>query len=266
MPKEHGIWVLILAPLLAGSLSVHADDGFKLMAALLLSAAVVSGMMIVEPFKMVFAPLSAQARDRGLAWLVIYSICAVIFFSPLLILYGRWGLFIFAAAGAALGGLKMWAGASRIQRELWVELTGVAGLTLTAPAASYTQTGQITPASVIVYLLCLIWFFDRVMTARKTLLGIRSGASFGSAAEKTAWFKKELMIHMACLGIAAVIVAASLGVAPWTAFPPFLLASAKFRLDMKNTSPPPGPMQVGYSEMRLSSAFTLLLSAAFYWG
>lgn len=262
-PKEHGVWVTLLVPLVTGTFAVPPDDGLKLFSALVFGLGLVAGVMAVEPLKLIVKPTASTNKTRAYTWAVIYSIVTLTCILPVIAWNGRWGLVWFVAMAGGLSALKMWAGLARVLRTVGMELVGIAGLSLTAPAASYLQTGRIAPESLIMYPLVIIWFVDRLFTVRRLLEILRGGVAFGSKQEKYDWSKGELFIHATALLAVTLIVVFSGGIAPWTAFFPFLLLTLKFRRDIKRPLVT-GPMQAGFSEMRWSSAFTVLLSAAFW--
>lgn len=262
-PKEHGVWVTLLVPLVAGTFAVPPDDGLKLFSAVIFGLGLVTGVMAVEPVKLIVKPTASTNKTRVYTWTVIYSIVTAACILPVIAWNGRWGLVWFVAMAGGLSALKMWAGLARVLRTVGMELVGIAGLSLTAPAVSYLQTGRISPESLIMYPLVIIWFVDRLFTVRRLLDILRGGVAFASKQERYAWNKGELFIHGTALLAATFIVVFSGGIAPWTAFFPFLLLTLKFRRDIKRPLAT-GPMQAGFSEMRWSSAFTILLSAAFW--
>lgn len=262
-PKEHGVWVTLVVPLVTGTFAVPPDDGLKLFSAIAFGLGLVAGIMAIEPLKLLIKPTASTNKTRVYAWAVIYSIMTLACILPVIALNGRWGLIWFLAVAAGLSALKMWAGLARVLRTVGMELVGIAGLSLTAPAASYLQTGRITPESLIMYPFLIVWFVDRLFTVRRLLDILRGGKTFSTGRERYDWSKGELFIHAAALLAVVFIVVFSGGLAPWTAFFPFLLLTLKFRRDVKRPLVT-GPMQVGFSEMRWSGAFTLLLSAAFW--
>jgi hypothetical protein len=262
-PKEHGVWVTLIVPLVAGTFAVAPDDGLKLFSAVVFGLGLVAGVMAIEPVKLIIKPTASANKNRAYAWASIYSIMTLACILPVIWWNGRWGLLWFLAMVAGLSALKMWAGLSRVLRTVGMELTGIAGLSLTAPAASYLQTGRITPESLIMCPLVIVWFVDRLFTVRRLLDILRGARTFSTSWERYDWSKGELFIHVAALLSVALIVVFSRGLAPWTAFFPFLSLIPKFLMDIKRPLAT-GPMQVGFSEMRWSATFTLLLSAAFW--
>lgn len=262
-PKEHGVWVTLIVPLVAGTFAVPPDDGLNFFSAVIFGLGLVAGVMAIEPLKLIVKPTASTNKTRACVWTIIYSILTAACIFPVIAWNGRWGLAWFLAMSGGLSALKMWAGLARALRTVGMELVGIVGLSLTAPAASYLQTGRISPESLIMYPLVIIWFVDRLFTVRRLLETLRGGVTFGSERDRYDWSKRELFIHATALLAVTFIIVFSGGIAPWTAFFPFLLLTLKFRRDVKRPLVT-GPMQVGFSEMRWSSVFTILLSAAFW--
>lgn len=262
-PKEHGVWVTLAVPLVTGTFAVQPEDGLKLFSAVVFGLGLIAGVMAVEPVKLIIKSTASASNTRAYAWAVIYSIMSLACIIPVIALNGRWGLVWFVVMAGGLSALKMWAGLARVLRTVGMELTGIAGLSLTAPAASYLQTGRVTPESLIMYPLLIVWFVDRLFTVRRLLGILRGGVVFASKRERYDWGKGELFIHSAALLAVVFIVVFSGGLAPWTAFFPFLLLTLKFRRDIRRPLAT-GAMQVGFSEMRWSGSFAVLLSAAFW--
>jgi hypothetical protein len=262
-PKEHGVWVTLVIPLVTGTFAAPPEDGLKLFSAMAFGLGLVAGVMAMEPVKLIVKPTASTNKTRAYIWAVIYSIMALALILPAITWNGRWGLVWFLAVAGGLSALKMWAGLAKVLRTVGMELVGIAGLCLAAPAASYLQTGRIAPESLIMYPLLIIWFVDRLFTVRRLLDVLRGGAGFASKRERYDWSKGEFFIHSAALLAVAFIIVFSGGLAPWTAFFPYILLTLKFRGDLKRPLAT-GPMQVGFSEMRWSGAFAILLSAAFW--
>lgn len=261
LPKEHGVWAPLLAPMFMGTFSSVPADGFRPGAAALFAVSSLFGVFAMEPLRLLARPVRGMDTGRIAAWLGVYAIGAAASFAALVGLYGLRGLLWLLGPAAALAGVRVWASAARATRDLKVELAGVLGLCLTAPAASYIQTGELETSALVLYALCVIWFSDRLMSARRTLERVRSRPSLPTAASRAAWHGRELLIHAASLVLAAMVMAFSGGAAPPAAFFPFLLATAKNILDIGLTENLPGPMRIGFAEMGLGIIFALAQAA-----
>ena len=230
-----------------------------MMFALLFSA--VFGFLTAGTLRTALYPPPKSDRARFVFWTVIYTLLAGGSFAYLLA-NGRLGLLWFIIPAAALTVAYFWTSASGSKRTLPFELAGLAGLTLSGPAAVYTQTGAIGPVAGMVYILCLIWFFDRTMTARKVLELIRKGSKATSRAEKLETLKAEIVIHAICLA-AAVAVSAFGPLKAWYLALPFLAATFRTLVAVVAVENPSDPMKVGFAEMRLGIIFCAFLVLVF---
>ncbi len=135
IPKEHGAWGMLYVPLASGGLVVW-EGGWRF---LLLALSVTFVFIGREPLLALWRARSKGREAEGAARLLImYLALAAICAAPLVLV---WRLYGMLALGAAATGLLVWnAGqaAKREERTIPTELIGIAGLTLTAPAAYYT--------------------------------------------------------------------------------------------------------------------------------
>ena len=138
----------------------------------------------------------------------------------------------------------------------------MAGLSLAGPAASYVQQNGLTREATALYLLTIIWFFDRAMMTRKIVDSIKGKVKFDSISERARRYSPQLLIHLSALVSVAAVITMSDGFVPWTAFAPFLLATAKNVADTFSVKQDYNPMKTGFSEMRLGMAFGLIMVIA----
>ena len=266
MPKEHGIWVVLLTPLFVGSLSSPPAGGAWIGGIALFTMATLLGVFSLEPLKLLAKPVVGVSRERIVGWLLIYSALAVAVLLVLMVRRDRWGLAWLAIPAGLMALSRLWASAARALRDIRMELLGVFGLTITAPSAYYIQHGKLTAEALVIYLLCAVWFTDRLMAARRTLERARKRPKLPTAAQRLAWYEKEIVFHAAALFSAAGVIALSNGRAPWLAFLPFLLATAKNFFDVALAGEPPPPMRIGFLEMSLGIAFGVAMIAAWRLG
>lgn len=120
LPREHGAWGILLIPF-ATAVGVSGVWNAKL--ALLLGSVVC------------FYLARASWRKQDRRWLVIWLAGSVLGAAVLMAVWRLWWLALVGAAAAPLA-------FRRTERSLAGQLTAVAGLTMTAPAAWYVATGQ----------------------------------------------------------------------------------------------------------------------------
>ncbi len=266
IPKEHGAWMVLLVSLTAGSMAVRPAGAVEWAGFALLTVSTLFGFLAFTPFRLMFMTRPGANRGRLAAWFIIYSIIAAGCFLALVARLDLHGLLWFIIPALLLTVSYFWWNVAGAQRNLPVEITGIIGLAAAGPAASYVQQNEITKQAVVLYVLLIIWFTDRMMTVRKTLGSMRRGVKFETAGSKARWFARELSIHAAALASVAAVITLSGGLVPWTAFSPFLLATAKSLVDIASVKNVDDPMKVGFAEMRLGIAFSLLMIAAWRFG
>jgi len=261
-PKEHGAWMVILAPLLAGSLAIGPEDGPDYGGLMSLAVATFFGFLAFTPLRRLTKSGGSVNRRRYVFWLTAYSLVAGAAFLCLLLCYDRMGLVWFVIPAGLLSLSYLWSNAARIHRSLLVELTGIAGLAISAPAGAYVQSGDVSMEALALYLMLVIWFTDRMMMARKTLETIRSSKELPTIADRVLFFRNELALNGLAIGSVAGLIYISGAVAPWTALAPFGLGALKNWAVVITGSTVDDPMKVGFSEMRIGLAFTALMITA----
>ncbi len=261
-PKEHGAWMVILAPLLTGSLAMGPEDGPDYGGLMLLAIATVFGFLAFTPLRHLTKSGASVNRRRYAFWMIAYSLVAGVAFLSLLLWRDRPGLLWFIIPAGLLSLSYLWSNAARIHRSLLVELTGIAGLAISAPAGAYVQSGKVSMGALALYLMLVIWFTDRMMMARRTLETIRGGKAAPAVADRVFYFRNELALNGLAIGVVTVLIFVSGGVAPWTALAPFGLGVLKNWAVVITGSTVDDPMKVGFSEMRMGLAFTALMITA----
>jgi len=265
-PKEHGAWMVLTVSLTAGSFAPPALHGHTMAGFILLTLAALGGFLAFTPLRMLARTPAGADRERFWGWLLIYGGTALASFVALTVVMERWGLLWFLAPAALVTGGYLRAGMARATRTLPVEIAGIAGLALCGPAAVYVQQGRFTAQALILYLLFTLWFVDRMLTARRTLEAMRSGAPLAALGERVAYFAPELAVHGAALLLAAGIVLGSGGAAPLAALAPPLAATLRNARDMAAGRWTDDPMKVGFAEMRLGIIYAALTILAWRLG
>lgn len=205
LPREHGGWAMLLAPLFVGGLSGGA---FTLPVAL----------TIVAAFFVYLArhPLALLARAQGrrerapsstLVWLFVYALVAATAGLPLLLVYGLWLLAPLGLLAGTLMVVHLYLATRRSEMSVVGEIVGISGLTLGAPAAYYAASGELGLTATSLWLLSLLYFAGavfyvklkvRVHTRREPPSGLVSRLSVGRVA---------VLYHVAVVGVAVLLVA-----------------------------------------------------------
>ncbi|MDH5510445.1 MAG: YwiC-like family protein [Nitrospinota bacterium] len=258
IPKEHGAWPVLIVPMIAGSLAVAPDPSFSpgAMAALIISA--VSGFLTVSALRMALNPPPKANMRRLVTWTCLYSALSMGPFAWLVLGAGKGGLLWFIIPAALLTSAYFWSTSAGIKRSLPFELAGLAGLTLSGPAAAYLQQGYVPADGALIYIFCLVWFTDRTLTARKTLELMRKQGWPSGARDRLRLFSFEYGAHAIGIAIAALVIVFSGREGGWTMIIPLLAATAKNAWDTLVLAAPTDPMKVGFSEMRLGIGFCAL--------
>ena len=199
IPREHGAWVMLLAPLVLG---LAAAGNAPLLPSVLLASVSLSAFIAWEP---AFRVLRGRPRPGDRAWTA--ALLSVLAAASWALLY--WGpgagLLPLAAAGLAAGvavGALRRLGRKRLDRTVLGEVLAVSGLTLTAPAAWVVATGELDSTAWWLWAASTAFFASGVMHV-KTLMRC--------ALHKSAWTREihrrlcgpALLYHM-LLGAAVV--------------------------------------------------------------
>ncbi len=163
IPKEHGAWAMLYAPLVMAALSFGRFD----LRGILFFVAVTGVFLAHEPFAALARlrpsqPNGLQRRSQARVWLAIYALIAVAATLPLLLTYDRWLLLPFGAVLLVLLLLHIWMAAKRAERKVVGELLGVISLTMTAPGAYYVIAGRFDEMSLLIWVLNLLYFASAV--------------------------------------------------------------------------------------------------------
>jgi len=228
-PREHGAWGILLVPFATGAGVSGVFDGKTL-------------LLLVSVLGFYLARTSFLRRQwRWLAVLLGVSLAAA---APLLLVWQRWWLAALAAVAVPLA-------ARPTRQSLSVQLLGVAGLTLTAPAAWYVGTGRLGAMAALLWLLNAIYFAGGVFYVRMHLraatdryVGLASGRS-------------NLLYHLAALG--SVLALAAMAVVPWSVVAAMLPAVVRAVVGTVRLHLPLQIKKLGWTEVAHSVVFGALL-------
>lgn len=145
IPHDHGSWVFILSPLLAG---IFAGGKFNA-AALSLSIAAMSAFMIRQPMTVFVKALSGRRPKTDLPpaqfWLLAYGGIAALALVTL-ILQGFGYILYLAIPGAPVFAWHLWLVSKRAERkQAGIEIIATGVLSLAAPAAFWVAQGGYNP-------------------------------------------------------------------------------------------------------------------------
>jgi hypothetical protein len=251
LPREHGVWAWLLLPLVAGG----AAAGTANAPLVLLAVAALAGFTARAPLEMA---LRRPAQRRSyLGWAVLYAMVAILTLAPLLFHYHRWGLLPLAAMGAAVA---LPVPLSRSLRYRWRargELLVVAGLSILAPAAYYSATGDFDRQSATLWLPPALYGAGSIFHVRMLFEQRRSGLPGGISGARRA-----VTFYLAALWVTMGVCALSRVLPPLTPVA-FLPATLKTGLTLACRTAADNVRRTGVLEVLHAALFAGLLAVAY---
>ncbi len=261
-PSEHGSWSLTLTPFLIGA-GVGAVAGaatFAVGATALALAAVMALFLARQPISLWVRIVRGRGRraDLGAAqfWSLLLGGLAVLAGGGLLAL-GRWPVLWLGLPAVGVLALTLVLGTALGPRTLLVELIGVIGLALAAPAAYVSMAGRLDATA------WLAWGISALHSAISVLyVRLRIDERHGRASRGETW----AVVAAHALSLLAVIAAVWMRwLPPLVALPVGLLLVralyvARRRPQIENVK------RFGFIEMGVALSFALLVVLAFLLG
>jgi hypothetical protein len=250
LPVEHGGWGLLGEPLLLGLLVApgRAAAGIALLS--------LAAFLIRHPMKLVLADRRRGARYPRTAaaerFIFIYGALGLL--GGLLAWRAPAVTWLPLALGGILGLVQLAYDSRHQGRQLLPELLGAAALGSTA-AAILLAGGWSLPAASALWLLLALKAAGSVLYVRTRLRRARGGV--GGAAPPIA-------AHGAAL--AASVMAAAAGLAPWLAAAAFVWLLARAAQGLSPWAPTLEPRQVGFRELFHGLVATVILTLGYRLG
>ncbi|HVA65491.1 MAG TPA: YwiC-like family protein [Elusimicrobiota bacterium] len=253
MPREHGSWAVLIAPILAGLIA--AGGGRATPVALLCLAALAAFLFRPALQAFLSGPRSARAIARPAALGVLAAACgAALVFKDRL-----WRLTAFAAAAALMMGLSLYLARKRRAMSWENEVAGILVLSLGAPAAFYAARGTLPFAAWAAWAVCALYFVGPVFFVKLAVLQHRAAANPADTAALERMRRAGTAYHAGALS--AVSAAAWAGWLTPLAAVPFAAALHKmWRRGLRG----PGKTdfkRLGWAEVGYSCVFVLALAA-----
>jgi hypothetical protein len=171
LPHEHGAWVMLYAPLV---IALAVTRPFALGPSLLLILAVTAAFLAREPADLL---IRGRGKEGSLFWLFAYLGVMAASALPLLLVYHRTGLVVVGGIAGVLFALHAlmlwWPSRRRMDRSESGEVLAVTGLTLTAPAAYATATGQFDGFAVCLWAVSILYFASSIFFVKMLLGGAK---------------------------------------------------------------------------------------------
>ncbi|HXJ40505.1 MAG TPA: YwiC-like family protein, partial [Bryobacteraceae bacterium] len=160
LPLEHGAWGMLYIPLVLGFL--RAGIWTWRIPELFLAA---TGCFLARRPLLAWARAIHWKKPAGdaprlsLIYLAVGGLSGAVLIVPA----GLWGLAALAVIAAVILGVNSWQGVTREDRTFIGELTAIAGMTLTGPAALYAATGRLEFGALLLWSECLLYFLSAVV-------------------------------------------------------------------------------------------------------
>lgn len=255
LPREHGAWAIVLAPLLIG---FFAAPAFSPAAAGLFSLGTLAAFLMRAPLQ---ALLARRTDRQALRWLALYGASALAGFFPLIALLGRGHLLFFAVPAGATLAANLAANRSGRRFDALNEAAGVMALCLTAPAAYYAASGALDAHAWTLWLLCSLFFLGPIFHIKMAALQHRA------AIDPTLMPGLARMRRLSAVYHGVVLT----GVAGWTVFgalpvlaaSPFALAYLKTLARGRREPQRADFRALGYMEVAHSVLFVIVMTITF---
>jgi hypothetical protein len=172
LPREHGAWVMLLAPLL---IPLAAAPSLRPIAVLLLLIAAVSALGLQHVAGRI---LRRKRVAESATWCGIYLMLLLAGLLPLILVYHFSDLLLLTPLGAVLFAVNVTGmlrqGRTRFDRSLPGEIVGVLALTLTGPAAYVVAYGALDGLAWRLWAACALYFISGVFLVNMLLAASRA--------------------------------------------------------------------------------------------
>lgn len=156
LPKEHGSWAMLLAPLVLGWAIAPAWHWRSL----ILVVAALGFFLLRYPLAVLVKTRKRASEDKAYwwRWTAIYAGLTILSAAWLVLEQGLWWLAVLGFAGTGLLVFNLWLVARRQEMSLPGELAGIAGLALGAPMAYYAASGWLDATAALLWLVNFLYF------------------------------------------------------------------------------------------------------------
>ena len=257
-PKEHGLWVWVLLPLIVGAGSANGSArNFWFV-----FAAVIFWFLALTPARMVYKNFKKKiaVNRAALTWSLIYASMGSIAAT-----FSVWFDYRFAAFYAVLAPafyLGVRAAHAGYQKSVPFEFGGIAYLTLLSLLGAFSVAGEIQKVHFAVWGFVLIFLLDRSIQTRIVARTMGGKGDFSENTLKTVCRMNIFLSFATFVAVSGVLSIFTLPKLFWFAYLPGLAVTV-----MRYAKPPKSLRQVGYSELALAifySAFFIYLSKYLY--
>lgn len=259
LPSDHGSWVFLLSPLLAGAIIGAAFSTHVL----ILVIGVMAAFLLRQPFTVAVKAYAGRRSKRDLPaarfWIVVYGLAALLSLAYL-IMEGFIFLLWLAIPGLAVFAWYLWlVGRRKERKQLGLDVVASGVMALAAPAALWVSQGDALAAGW--WLWALFWLQSAASIVYAFLrLDQRSLDEISSIAERLQTARRALSYTGFNLLITITLSAA--GTIPAWIWLPYGLQFAETLWGTFNPAIGAKPTRIGMRQLLISSLFTVLFIAA----
>lgn len=262
IPREHGAWAMLLVPYVVALGAAGWPDLPGLLFLMTALAFFVARQPLFLLVRSVRRREDAQTRQSMLGWFTAYAAVGTVGGLGLLVVYGRWGLIVIGVL-ALLGFLvHLILVTNRQDRSVPGELAIIAALSLSAPGAYYSVTGNADLTAVALWVLNFLYSGSSVFYVKLRVGQIMRTGPLATPEARRRLSRDTVLYHIA-LFIAAVGLT-WVRVVPVLAPVAFVPLLTKVGLALAGKRPEVNLRQVGHAEVRQAVLFAVLMIAA-YW-
>lgn len=255
LPKEHGAWAILVAPILVGLIGTPSVSPA---AAALFCLGSLAVFLVRTPLQ----ALLAKPGDRqALGWLAFYGFLAAGAFLPLIVVLGCWKLAYFAFPAVLLLVQNLFANKAGRRFSAFNEAAGVLGLCLGAPAAYYAASFTLDSRAWAMWLLCSAYFLGPIPYVKMAALQHRAVNDKAALPALDGMSRRAAAYH--ALALVAVGAWAATGGVPALVIFPFAAALAKVALRARRPPERVDFKALGYAEIGYSVLFVILTGLGF---
>ncbi|HKJ26469.1 MAG TPA: YwiC-like family protein [Anaerolineales bacterium] len=260
LPSDHGSWVFLLAPLLAG----FFIGGRWSAASLLLTVAALAVFLLRQPAAMIVKAYSGRRSRKDLPaalfWFGLYAMAGAAAVAGLvwqgysyILWLGVPGIFVFS--------WHLWLVSRREERRrMGVDILASGALALAAPAAYWVSIGE--PALTGWWLWGLLWF-QTAASIVYAFLRLEQRVLKESPSKKARWRMGRRALAYASFNLLASILIASLGWQPKLLWLPYLVQWLEVVWGITHPAVGAKPTQIGWRQLVVSTLFTILFIFAY---
>ncbi len=202
IPREHGAWAMWIVPMLSAAIITRFSSSF-----FLLFICFTLLYIVHHPIVMMLKRKSISDK-KDMKQVAAVAMPAVLLGIDLVALNGLAWLLLFGATEMAIFVFSVKSFLDREQRSVLNELTTVAALTLSAPAAYYTITGVLNASAIILYVLNFLFFGSSVFYVKMRIEFLRAKGTWKDGAKRA----RSMMVAYHLLMVLVVVLAGALGV------------------------------------------------------